>query len=1346
MLNQPSRESAEGPDAFRKGASIFTKLTLAFLLVSLAALGISAWQSYLVSRDALKTMAFDKLTALRATKKRQIENCFRTLRDEVLTVAESQQTRTALRDLANAVRNTPLTAAQIAADEALLRGYYENEYLPRVATNSPAAADIDALWPTDPVTRHWQARYLAANPFPVGSKDNFIQPGTPTSVSLTPYDIAHAASHPTYRSFIKRFGFYDLFLVDARDGRVVYTVFKETDYGTSLLTGPHKDSNIADLFRRILASDDPRLCALTDYQSYAPSYLAPAAFIGAPVYDGPQKIGVLIAQVPVNEINTVMTGDRQWAAEGQGQTGETYLVGPDQLMRTDSRFLIENSRAFLESLRPLGIAPETLHHISNFNTTILALPVPTEAARDALAGNSGTRIILDYRAMPVLSSWTPLAIPDVQWVLLSEIDAAEAFAPVETLRQRTLYLSLALLAPILLLAWLVARTISRPASALLRGIRQLQHGHTDIALPIHSHDEIGELAHAFNQMAARLHSTTVSKDYVDSVLNSMCDTLLVIAPGPADPAAEWLVTDLNPHAVKTFSQTRQALLRRPLSQLLIPNTPLANAEAPHVWTTENLLRVLQPAESTAAIPTLEGTLLTAERPTVTLSLAPIHRTANPSRQPDRIVILAHDITDQKAAQNALARANELKDSFLANTSHELRTPLNGIIGVAESLIEGAAGKITPALEDNLGMIVTSARRLAHLVNDILDFSKLRHRTIDLQRRPVDLRAITDIVINLTRPVTHNKPIDIFNRIPHELPLVHADENRLQQILYNLIGNGIKFTDEGRVDITATQQGELIAVRVTDTGIGIPADKFESIFESFQQGDATTARLYSGTGLGLAITRQLVELHGGTITVESEPGRGSVFTFTLPLSQESRPEPVAAPTSQVAGLLARTLSPARQDDPEEDEAVTAPSAARSLEGTRVLIVDDEPVNLQVLNNTLTLQGCSITQAASGHEALDHIRSAPYPFDIILLDVMMPRMTGYECCQRIRETASASDLPVLMLTARNQVSDLLAGFEAGANDYLTKPFSRHELIVRIRNHVRLKTMHHAAGRFVPHEFLRFLQKQSLDEIRPGDQVQKHMTLLFADVRGFTALSEAMTLQESFDFVNEYIRQMEPCIRAQHGFVDKFIGDAIMALFHTGPDSAVHAALAMLRRIETWNVERQHSAAAPARLPIRIGIGIHTGSLLLGTIGGENRLESTVISDSVNLAARVESLTKHYGVSLLLTQETFTALREPWKFKTRVIDTVRAQGKTQPTTLYEVFDTDPPAVIALKEQTLPEFDRATRLYRQGHYAEALRHFEGVLALNPADLPAQTLTNRCREQAQLPAGAKPSTLPESQ
>ena len=458
---------------------------------------------------------------------------------------------------------------------------------------------------------------------------------------------------------------------------------------------------------------------------------------------------------------------------------------------------------------------------------------------------------------------------------------------------------------------------------------------------------------------------------------------------------------------------------------------------------------------------------------------------------------------ERAVSERLRELDQLKDEFLASTSHELRTPLYGITGLAESLIDGAAGEVPEAVKTNLSMIAGSGRRLGQLVNDILDYSRLTHKHLTLQRQPVDLRPLADVVLTLQQPLVAGRDLELINAVPSDLPAAQADEARVEQILHNLVGNAIKFTEEGRVEIAAAvagrpresaeaelaaaggqagavvegDTGELV-ITVEDTGIGIAEDQRERIFEAFEQADSGIQRAFGGTGLGLTVTRKLVELHGGRIWVESTVGRGTRFSFSLPVSDEGV-QPEAAGQRPVSGLMsvepsalvAANARVAGTGDPDarvpdaplpDDSKSPAPMASggREPEAAHILVVDDEPVILQVLSNNLTSAGYRVTLASNGSEAL--ALAEEQAFDLVVLDVMMPRMSGYEVCRALRERRSLEELPVIFLTAKNQVPDLVAGLRAGGNDYLAKPIGKDELLARIRTHLELLTAHRQLAR--------------------------------------------------------------------------------------------------------------------------------------------------------------------------------------------------------------------------------------------------------------------------------------------
>jgi PAS domain S-box-containing protein len=672
-------------------------------------------------------------------------------------------------------------------------------------------------------------------------------------------------------------------------------------------------------------------------------------------------------------------------------------------------------------------------------------------------------------------------------------------------------------------------------------------------------------------------------------------------------------------------------------------------------------------------------------------------------------------TQELEAKNAaLQRLDQLKDEFLANTSHELRTPLNGIIGIAESLIDGAAGALSEMQIANLAMIVSSGKRLSNLVNDLLDFSKLKNQDIQLQRTSVDFQQIVEVVLTLCQPLVMGKSLHLQNQIPANLSAVDGDENRLQQIMYNLVGNAIKFTESGFVTVSAQVRNNQIEVTVADTGIGIQENKFEAIFKSFEQVDTSLSRSYSGTGLGLSITKQLVELHGGTIRVESELGQGSRFIFTLPISANS-PEP----TLNISQLISKV----RPNPIQLPTSLPEETTIASNQKLTILVVDDEPINLQVVANHLSVQNYRIIRATNGMETLDQIQKGLRP-DLIILDLMMPKMSGYQVCRAIRQQFSASEMPIVMLTAKNQVSDLVAGLEVGANDYVTKPVLKNELLARIKTHLRLSKINTAYSRFVPHEFLRFLGRESIVDVQLGDQVQQEMSVLFADIRNFTTLSEQMSPKENFNFINAYLKRVGPVIRQHQGFIDKYIGDAVMALFPHTPDDALQAAIEMQQEVARYNRDRQNAGYPP----VTIGIGVHTGSLMLGTIGEKQRMESTVISDTVNLASRLEDLTKVYGAAILVSGHTLFDLDDSNQYEYRFMGQVQVKGKKDLVPIFEVFETDPIDSRTLKQQTKQKFEEAIILYHQKKISLASQIFTEISQMNPQDQAAHLYIQRCQ------------------
>ena len=935
----------------------------------------------------------------------------------------------------------------------------------------------------------------------------------------------------------------------------------------------------------------------------------------------------------------------------------------------------------------------------------------------------------------------------LNWLIVVVVPETDFMAQINANTRATILLCGIALAVTIIFGIFTSSWVVEPILRLNTAAKDLALGEWQPTRQIKRSDELGDLAKSFDTMAKKLQESFAILETKNEQMLALNEALTC----SEIRLAQFL--DAVPIGITVHEPTGKVYYANRTAQNLLGKGVIADA------TPEKLAEIYQiyiadtnqlyPPESLPALRALKGESVRVDDLAIHRGerIIPVEARATPIFDQQGAIAYAivgfQDITERKQAEverinftqqlelkNAeLQRLDQLKDEFLANTSHELRTPLNGMIGIAESMIDGATGALSELQRKNLLLITQSGHRLSSLINDILDFSKLKYKTIDLHLKSVGMREITEVVITLLKPLIVHKKLQLINQITADTPPVLADENRLQQILYNLVGNGIKFTESGQIKISAQvadvdkstdRTKRQLAITICDTGIGIAADKLERIFDFFEQADGSTAREYGGTGLGLAITKKLVELQGGEIWVESCLGGGSRFSFTLPIAEEQ--------DEIEAGKWER--------EGEREEFIFTPSQSlityplltitNHLQGIpnqfKILIVDDEPVNLQVLVNYLSLEKYSITKAGNGLKALKLIEGGFRP-DLILLDVMMPKMTGYEVCEKLRQYFPANELPILMLTAKNQVNDVVAGLGVGANDYLTKPISKNELLARIKTHISLSKLNLAYGRFVPHEFIQLLQKDSITDIRLGDNVQQEMSILFSDIRDFTTISEGMKPEDNFKFINAYLSRMEPIIIKNNGFIDKYIGDGIMALFSGSADDAVKAGIGMLKRIVKYNQSR----ILAGYMPIKIGIGINTGSLMLGTIGGKNRMDGTVISDAVNLASRLERLTKDYEVCQLISHHTLARLQNPTAYNVRFIDQVKVKGKSKAVAVFELFDADETEVKVGKLATKKIFEEGLFLYHQRDFIEAKRLFEEVLILNPRDRVAQIYVERC-------------------
>jgi len=411
------------------------RLLLTFLLAgTIPALLIMAVSLYLAS-DFLSKQAFSQLQSVRDIKKAGVERYLDTVQNQVIALSENHMVVDAMGDFSQAFKNQPLSD-NVQPLSNSVKQYYSIDFAGEYASqNSGQKAPISRIFDTlNERTINFQFNYISNNPHPLGNKDQLQ-----SFADNSDYSSIHQSVHPVLQAYLQRFSYYDIFLVDIDSGDIVYSVFKELDYATSLLSGPYADTNFARAFKEASLENDKNAVVFADLTRYTPSYEAPAGFVASPIFKGSKKIGVLIFQFPLQQLNSIMA-----ERSGLGETGETYLIGEDKLMRSDSYLDPEHHSVKASFADPVSGA------------------VNTEASRKALAGETGSEVIIDYMGNPVLSAYAPIKVGNSKWALLSEIDEAEAFAPKYLLTQYMYLLMLATVVLVTLIALLVKRSIMLP--------------------------------------------------------------------------------------------------------------------------------------------------------------------------------------------------------------------------------------------------------------------------------------------------------------------------------------------------------------------------------------------------------------------------------------------------------------------------------------------------------------------------------------------------------------------------------------------------------------------------------------------------------------------------------------------------------------------------------------------------------------------------------------------------------------------------------------------------------------------------------------------------------------------
>ncbi|MEP6887480.1 MAG: ATP-binding protein [Nitrospirales bacterium] len=587
-----------------------------------------------------------------------------------------------------------------------------------------------------------------------------------------------------------------------------------------------------------------------------------------------------------------------------------------------------------------------------------------------------------------------------------------------------------------------------------------------------------------------------------------------------------------------------------------------------------------------------------------------------ARQSERTVRRELEASNQK-----LLELDRLKSEFFANISHELRTPLTLSLGAFKTLVRSSPPGCSEELIQT-GLRNTS--RLLFLINELLDLAKFDSGRAQLRKRRVDLAIL---IRNVAANFESSQKSRVHTKGLSQPLTVEVDPRQMKKVLYNLLSNAFKFSDpvDGQVWIRVSLRGDTVELDIEDNGIGIPLEQHQRIFERFTQVEGSATRRYEGSGIGLALVKEIVALHGGTISVESEVGRGSTFTLLIPCEKIGTEEIVEVDDDDEGTII--PLLPGSQ---EEEVGMVICSPGQADNNPLILVADDNPDMRRYVERILGRK-FRIVLAKDGAEALEYAKSKRPA--LILTDAMMPRMSGYDLLRAVRADNFLRSIPVVFLTARAGTDAHVESLEAGADDYIAKPFDENELLARVSNLVRVRAQEKELIELQKEKMARFLPPHVADMIVSGDHdnfLNGHRTeisVLFVDLRGFTAFAETAEPEELMTVLKQYQQEMGEVISEYGGTLERFSGDAIMVFFNdplpvpNHAEQATRMALKMRDRlaqlVSQWS---RHGIALGA------GMGISIGHATLGVIGFKKRQDYAAIGGVTNLAARLCSEAQH------------------------------------------------------------------------------------------------------------------------
>ena len=499
------------------------KLLLSVVFIIFLFVGSIGYMALKDAETSLKKSIFNHLTTIRSSRAYEIESYLSSVSRELKILSASNLSIEASKAFISSENdiNKNESDPSVILD---LENFYTEEWTPRLNKALDKELTPNGFYPKTTLARNLQYEYIVKNKFKEGERYLLD-----TGILNNSYDKQHLIYHPKFRDFIKKYGFYDLFIINPADGQIVYSVMKESDFGTNLFIGAHKDSNLADVVKNCLTKESEGIC-YGDFAKYNPSFGAPASFIATPVYENGKLLSILALQINSKNIDNIMTSDRKWEESGLGKTGEVYLVGSDYTLRSNSRFFIEDRENYFNQLRDLKVSKKDISDMDRNNCSLLIQRVETTASKGALKGENKTQVINDYRNIPVLSSYQKILFEGTTYAVIAEQDLSEAFKPIYDLRKKVLLLSsISFLFVLLLGTYLINRYLTYPIKKLMDGANQMIRGNYSVQLEINQRDELGDLTIIFNDMCLEV----MKKNKLIEIANQENEKLLLnILPIP----------------------------------------------------------------------------------------------------------------------------------------------------------------------------------------------------------------------------------------------------------------------------------------------------------------------------------------------------------------------------------------------------------------------------------------------------------------------------------------------------------------------------------------------------------------------------------------------------------------------------------------------------------------------------------------------------------------------------------------------------------------------------------------------------------------------------------------------